>query len=117
MSVVSHLINGELVESQRTLDVTNPSTGKVVRQVADASAADVERAIAAAQAAFPAWRDTPPAKRAQVMYRFKQLLEEQADRLVQLVSEEHGKTLEDAMGEFIDLELSGHVDWLELRSE
>lgn len=99
MSVVSHLINGELVESQRTLDVTNPSTGKVVRQVADASAADVERAIAAAQAAFPAWRDTPPAKRAQVMYRFKQLLEEHADRLVQLVSEEHGKTVEDAMGE------------------
>ena len=87
MSVVSHLINGELVESQRTLDVTNPSTGKVIRHVADASAADVERAIAAAQAAFPAWRDTPPAKRAQVMYRFKQLLEEHADRLVQLVSE------------------------------
>ena len=99
MSVVSHLINGELVESQRTLDVTNPSTGKVIRHVADASAADVERAIAAAQAAFPAWRDTPPAKRAQVMYRFKQLLEEHADRLVQLVSEEHGKTVEDAMGE------------------
>ena len=99
MSVVSHLINGELVESQRTLDVTNPSTGKVIRHVADASAADVERAIAAAQAAFPAWRDTPPAKRAQVMFRFKQLLEEHADRLVQLVSEEHGKTVEDAMGE------------------
>lgn len=99
MSVVSHLINGELSESQRTLDVTNPSTGKVIRQVADADAADVERAIAAAQAAFPAWRDTPPAKRAQVMYRFKQLLEDNADRLVQLVSEEHGKTPEDAMGE------------------
>ncbi|WFE69930.1 CoA-acylating methylmalonate-semialdehyde dehydrogenase [Halomonas sp. M1] len=99
MSVVSHLINGELVESKRTLEVTNPSTGQVIRQVADADAADVERAIAAAQAAFPAWRDTPPAKRAQVMYRFKQLLEEHADRLVQLVSEEHGKTIEDAMGE------------------
>ncbi|BBI53819.1 hypothetical protein HORIV_62400 [Vreelandella olivaria] len=54
MSNVSHLINGELVQSQRTLDVTNPSTGKVIRQVADANAADVERAIAAAQAAFPA---------------------------------------------------------------
>ena len=99
MSVVSHLINGELVESKRTLDVTNPSTGKVIRQVADANAADVERAITAAQEAFPAWRDTPPAKRAQVMYRFKQLLEDNANRLVQLVSEEHGKTPEDAMGE------------------
>lgn len=66
MSVVSHLINDELVESQRMLEVTNPSTGKVIRLVADASAADVERAIAAAQATFPAWRDTLPAKRAQV---------------------------------------------------
>ncbi|MGP9568062.1 CoA-acylating methylmalonate-semialdehyde dehydrogenase [Halomonas sp. AOP25-F1-15] len=99
MSVISHLINGELVKGQRTLDVTNPSTGAVIRQVSDASAADVEKAIDAAQAAFPAWRDTPPAKRAQVMYRFKQLLEEHADRIVQLVSEEHGKTPEDAMGE------------------
>ena len=99
MSVISHLINGELVRGQRTLDVTNPSTGAVIRQVSDASAADVEKAIDAAQAAFPAWRDTPPAKRAQVMYRFKQLLEEHADRIVQLVSEEHGKTSEDAMGE------------------
>lgn len=99
MSVISHLINGELVRGQRTLDVTNPSTGAVIRQVSDASAADVEKAIDAAQAAFPAWRDTPPAKRAQVMYRFKQLLEEHADRIVQLVSEEHGKTPEDAMGE------------------
>ncbi|MGO3214502.1 CoA-acylating methylmalonate-semialdehyde dehydrogenase [Halomonas sp.] len=99
MSVISHLINGELVKGQRTLDVTNPSTGAVIRQVSDASAADVGKAIDAAQAAFPAWRDTPPAKRAQVMYRFKQLLEEHADRIVQLVSEEHGKTPEDAMGE------------------
>ncbi|MDN7131335.1 CoA-acylating methylmalonate-semialdehyde dehydrogenase [Vreelandella profundi] len=99
MSVISHLINGELVKGQRTLDVTNPSTGAVIRQVSDGSAADVEKAIDAAQAAFPAWRDTPPAKRAQVMYRFKQLLEEHADRIVQLVSEEHGKTPEDAMGE------------------
>ncbi|PMR74749.1 CoA-acylating methylmalonate-semialdehyde dehydrogenase [Billgrantia endophytica] len=99
MDVVSHLINGEKCQSPNTLPVTNPSTGEVVRQVADGDRAAVEQAITAAQAAFPAWRDTPPSRRVQVMYRFKQLLETHADRLVQLVSEEHGKTLEDAMGE------------------
>ncbi|WFM70497.1 CoA-acylating methylmalonate-semialdehyde dehydrogenase [Halomonas sp. CKK8] len=99
MAQLSHLINGEAVGSERTLPVTNPSTGAVARQVADADAATTRQAVAAAQAAFPAWRDTPPAKRAQVMYRFKQLLEANAERIVQLVSEEHGKTVEDAMGE------------------
>ncbi|EWG98053.1 CoA-acylating methylmalonate-semialdehyde dehydrogenase [Halomonas sp. BC04] len=99
MDVVSHLINGEKCRSTHTLPVTNPSTGEIVRQVAEGDKATVEQAIAAARAAFPAWRDTPPSKRAQVMYRFKQLLETHADRLVQLISEEHGKTLEDAMGE------------------
>ncbi|TDR56005.1 methylmalonate-semialdehyde dehydrogenase [acylating] [Halomonas ventosae] len=99
MEQLSHLINGEAVGSERTLPVTNPSTGAVARQVADADAATTRQAVAAAQAAFPAWRDTPPAKRAQVMYRFKQLLETNAERIVQLVSEEHGKTVEDAMGE------------------
>jgi malonate-semialdehyde dehydrogenase (acetylating)/methylmalonate-semialdehyde dehydrogenase len=59
----------------------------------------VEEAIAAAQAAFPAWRDTPPAKRARVMFRFKQLLEERADEIVCLVGEEHGKIVHDAQGE------------------
>ncbi|MFI0473753.1 CoA-acylating methylmalonate-semialdehyde dehydrogenase [Halomonas sp. HMF6819] len=99
MDLVAHLINGESVNSASTFDVTNPSTGEVIRQVAEGRREDVERAIAAAQAAFPAWRDTPPAKRAQVMYRFKQLLEDNAERLVRLVSEEHGKTPEDALGE------------------
>ncbi|WP_304525251.1 CoA-acylating methylmalonate-semialdehyde dehydrogenase [Halomonas sp. I5-271120] len=99
MQQIAHFINGQSQLSEATLPVTNPATGQVIRQVAKADAATVERAIAAAREAFPAWRDTPPAKRAQVMYRFKQLLEEHAERLVQLISEEHGKTVEDAMGE------------------
>nr|WP_298410157.1 CoA-acylating methylmalonate-semialdehyde dehydrogenase [uncultured Halomonas sp.] len=99
MEQVLHLIGGERVDSAKALDVSNPSTGQVIRQLACADTATVEQAVAAAKAAFPAWRDTPPARRAQVMFRFKQLLEEHAERLVQLVSEEHGKTLEDAMGE------------------
>lgn len=99
MQQVFHLIGGERVAGERYLDVTNPSTGAVIRQVADADTATVEQAITAAKAAFPAWRDTPPARRAQVMFRFKQLLEEHAERLTRLISEEHGKVLEDALGE------------------
>jgi len=59
----------------------------------------MEKAIEAAAAAFPAWRDTPVAKRARVMFRFKELLDQNADRLVALLSEEHGKVLDDAAGE------------------
>ncbi|MBO0369024.1 CoA-acylating methylmalonate-semialdehyde dehydrogenase [Pseudomonas putida] len=100
MSIVQHLINGELVsKGERTADVFNPSTGQAVRKVELASRATVQEAIDAAKAAFPAWRNTPPAKRAQVMFRFKQLLEQNEAKISQMISEEHGKTLEDAAGE------------------
>ncbi|MER2297356.1 MAG: CoA-acylating methylmalonate-semialdehyde dehydrogenase [Pseudomonas sp.] len=100
MSIVQHLIHGELVtKGERTADVFNPSTGQAVRKVELASRATVQQAIDSAKAAFPAWRNTPPAKRAQVMFRFKQLLEQNEARISQMISEEHGKTLEDAAGE------------------
>ncbi|MBM7062888.1 CoA-acylating methylmalonate-semialdehyde dehydrogenase [Pseudomonas sp. UL073] len=100
MSHIPHLINGEHVTGQgRSAAVYNPSTGEAIRQVPLADDATVQLAIDAAKAAFPAWRNTPPAKRAQVLYRFKQLLEQNKDRICQLISEEHGKTVEDAAGE------------------
>lgn len=100
MSIVQHLIHGELVtKGERTADVFNPSTGQAVRKIELASRATVQEAIDSAKAAFPAWRNTPPAKRAQVMFRFKQLLEQNEARISQMISEEHGKTLEDAAGE------------------
>ncbi|GGB21474.1 CoA-acylating methylmalonate-semialdehyde dehydrogenase [Agarivorans gilvus] len=100
MSIIGHLINGETTtEHTRLQDVYNPSTGEVARQVALAPKATVEQAIACAQAAFPAWRNTPVAKRAQVMYRYKTLLEEHADKICELVGMEHGKTAADAKGE------------------
>ena len=100
-AVVGHLINGaEIHDDARVLPVTNPATGKVIRHVAMASSATVESAIEAAEAAFPAWRDTPPAKRSRIMFRFKQLLEEHADEIAAAITEEHGKVLDDAMGEF-----------------
>jgi len=100
MTPIKHLINGEFVnDNGRTAAVYNPSTGQVIHQVALASRATVQQAIDAAQAAYPAWRKTPPARRAQVMFRFKQLLEANESRIAKLISEEHGKTLEDAAGE------------------
>ena len=98
--VIGHFIGGEPVaDSANTQAVYNPATGEVVRHVALADKATVEQAIGAAAAAFPAWRDTPVAKRARIMFRFKELLERNADRLVALLSEEHGKVLDDAAGE------------------
>ncbi|WP_341782384.1 CoA-acylating methylmalonate-semialdehyde dehydrogenase [Ectopseudomonas mendocina] len=100
MSIVGHLINGEVVQGTgRTTDVYNPSTGAVTKKVALADRDTIQQAIDVAKAAFPAWRNTPPAKRAQIMYRFKQLLEQNEDKISQMISEEHGKTLEDAAGE------------------
>ena len=100
MTTLGHLINGIRVDREgRTQDIYNPSIGEVAGQVSLASQATVEEAIAAAQAAFPAWRDTPPAKRARVMFRFKQLLEENAGEIARLIGEEHGKIVHDAQGE------------------
>jgi len=94
------MINGELLDNaERTQDVYNPSTGQVSKQVALASQQTVEQAIAAAQAAFPAWRNTPVAKRARVMFKFKQLLEDNAEKICELIGEEHGKISHDAAGE------------------
>jgi malonate-semialdehyde dehydrogenase (acetylating)/methylmalonate-semialdehyde dehydrogenase len=99
---VGHFINGQMVaDNGRTQDVFNPATGHAVRQVALAGKSTVEEAIAAAEAAYPAWRDTPPIKRARIMFRFKELLEQNADRVVALITEEHGKVLNDAHGEFM----------------
>jgi malonate-semialdehyde dehydrogenase (acetylating)/methylmalonate-semialdehyde dehydrogenase len=100
MTTIGHLINGELTaDAVRTQDVFNPSTGEVTKQVALASKETVETAIAAAQAAFPAWRNTPPLKRARVMFRFKELLEQHAEKICQMIGEEHGKISHDAAGE------------------
>lgn len=100
MTTLQHLIHGEACDGgSRRAPVFNPSTGEAIADVQLADAATVAQAVAAAQAAFPAWRDTPPAKRAQVLFRFKQLLEQHETEIVPLISREHGKTLEDAAGE------------------
>ncbi|MGY0398877.1 MAG: CoA-acylating methylmalonate-semialdehyde dehydrogenase [Ostreibacterium sp.] len=100
MIIIGHLIDGEKrSDSAQTQDVYNPATGKVSKQVALASKATVEEAISAAQAAFPAWRNTPVGKRTAVMFRFKALLEQHADKICELIGDEHGKICHDAAGE------------------
>ncbi len=100
MNTVLHLIDGQLVPGgSRSAPVYNPATGAVIRQVALADRTTVQRAIESAQEAFPAWRNTPPLKRARVMSRLKELLEQNAEKICALITEEHGKVLADAMGE------------------
>ena len=100
MNTVTHLINGREVDCEaRYADVFNPATGEIARQVALGSTEAVNSAVAAAKAAFPAWRATPPLKRAQYLFRFKQLLEDNADTICGLLTAEHGKVTDDAMGE------------------
>jgi malonate-semialdehyde dehydrogenase (acetylating)/methylmalonate-semialdehyde dehydrogenase len=100
MNRITHLINGQRVDGgSRFADVFNPATGRVSAQLQLADTQTVNEAIAAAQAAFPAWRNTPPLKRARVMSKFKELLEANADAICQLITAEHGKVLADALGE------------------
>ena len=100
MNIVEHWINGSYVPvGERTAPVTNPATGKVTAQVALASTEDSNAAIAAAKAAFPAWRDTSLARRTQVLFAFRELLNSRKDELAAIITSEHGKVLDDALGE------------------
>ena len=100
-NLLGHFINGlDVADDNRPEPVYNPATGELTKHVAMASRATVEDAIAAAEAAYPAWRDTPPAKRARIFFRFKQLLEEHADEIAAAITSEHGKVHDDALGEF-----------------
>ncbi len=100
MQTIPHLIQGVAHHGgTRTQAVYNPATGAAIRTLQLADAKTVELAIASAQAAYPAWRATPPLKRARVMSKLKELLEQNADKICALITEEHGKVLADAMGE------------------
>ncbi|OGB28650.1 MAG: methylmalonate-semialdehyde dehydrogenase (acylating) [Burkholderiales bacterium RIFCSPLOWO2_12_FULL_61_40] len=83
----------------RTQAVYNPATGAVSRQVRLGNVDDVNAAVAAAQAAFPKWADTPPIRRARVLFKFLELLNQHKDELARLITAEHGKVFTDAQGE------------------
>jgi malonate-semialdehyde dehydrogenase (acetylating) / methylmalonate-semialdehyde dehydrogenase len=96
-----HWKAGEIFEGSggRFSDVTNPATGEVTAQLALASESDVDEVVAAAVAAFPRWRDTSLAKRTQVLFEFRELLNQRKKELAAIITSEHGKVLSDALGE------------------
>ena len=95
---LSHFIDGQRVAgtSGQFGDVFDPADGRVSARVPFANAADVAAAVAAAKAALPSWSETPPLKRARLMFRFKQLLDEHHDELAELVTRDHGKLFSDS---------------------
>ena len=97
---VGYWINGKksAATSTRSGEVTNPATGAVTKHISFANAADIDTAVQAAKAAFPAWRSTPPLRRARVMQKFLALMQANTHELAVLASEEHGKTVPDAVG-------------------
>jgi malonate-semialdehyde dehydrogenase (acetylating)/methylmalonate-semialdehyde dehydrogenase len=100
MEIIGHLIDGKRSQqAARTQDVFNPATGEVSKKVAIASKETVEEAITVAQAAYPEWRNTPPLKRARIMFNYKALLEKHSDKICELIGAEHGKICHDAAGE------------------
>ncbi|WP_458691052.1 CoA-acylating methylmalonate-semialdehyde dehydrogenase [Nocardia tengchongensis] len=101
MQTIAHWLDGKTFtgSSTATAPVTNPATGVVTGQVALASAADVRTVIESAAAAFPPWRDASLARRTQVLFRFRELLNERKEELAALITAEHGKVLADALGE------------------
>ncbi|MCK2217093.1 CoA-acylating methylmalonate-semialdehyde dehydrogenase [Actinomadura sp. ATCC 31491] len=100
MKSVNHWINGARLDGHgRSAELYDPATGEVAGHVALASPADVDAAVAAAAAAFPAWRDTSLVKRARVLFRYRELMEAHRDELAALISAEHGKVHADALGE------------------
>ncbi|HTP38983.1 MAG TPA: CoA-acylating methylmalonate-semialdehyde dehydrogenase [Steroidobacteraceae bacterium] len=97
---IGHFIAGQTVKGEgATLDVTNPATGAITGRVTLGVDDEVERAVAAASKAFPAWADTPPIRRARILFRFLELLNRERDTLAQLITAEHGKVFSDAQGE------------------
>ncbi|EKT4465528.1 CoA-acylating methylmalonate-semialdehyde dehydrogenase [Pseudomonas juntendi] len=103
MITLQHFIDGHLSEgrSGRFADICNPATGQRSARVPLASAEELDQAVAAAKAAFPAWSATTPLRRARILSRFKELLEHNAERLAALITAEHGKVHSDAMGEVV----------------
>ena len=102
---LKYFVNGQYVESKtdKYYDLVNPSTGEVTGYAPNCTAEEVEEAIAAAKAAYPAWSATPAIKRAQIMYKVRDLLMEHMEELTQLAAEENGKVWSEAEGDVLKI--------------
>jgi malonate-semialdehyde dehydrogenase (acetylating)/methylmalonate-semialdehyde dehydrogenase len=100
---LGYFVNGksELSATEKYYDITDPNTGEVIARAPCCTEDEVNRAVEAAQKAFPAWRDTPVMMRVQVLYRFKKILEDNMDALTLSVCRENGKVWEEAKGDVL----------------
>ncbi len=101
MEKLKNYVNNVFVASETSefLPVTNPATGQCLAEVPLSTRADLDKAVAAAKAAFPAWRRTPPAERAKYIFKFRELMEANFEEIAQLVTAEHGKTIAEGRGD------------------
>ena len=100
MKTIHHFVNGKKFsgESKRVSKVFNPATGEQSAEVKLATAKDVNDAVENSKKAFDSWANKPPLQRARVMFKFKELIEKNADELTKIIVSEHGKVYEDAKG-------------------
>jgi len=100
MNLIEHFINGKITKgsSKNTSKVFNPATGEQSAEVNLASKVDVDQAVQKAKQAFTDWSRKPPAQRARIIFKFKELIEKNSDELIKLIVSEHGKVYEDAKG-------------------
>ena len=103
IEILKPYIGGQYIPSktEKYVDVFNPSTGEVIAKAPCCTQSEVESAIAAAKAAYPAWRDTPVKKRADLMFRLRALIEEHLDELTRLLATENGKVWSEAAGDVL----------------
>ena len=100
MNLIEHFIEGKITKgsSKKTSKVFNPATGEQSAEVSLASKTDVDMAVQKAKQAFDNWSTKPPAQRARVIFKFKELIEKNSDEIIKLIVSEHGKVYEDAKG-------------------
>jgi malonate-semialdehyde dehydrogenase (acetylating)/methylmalonate-semialdehyde dehydrogenase len=100
VKIIKNYIDGEWVESKgEMIDVVNPATCKVIARVPVSTAEDMDAAVTAAKSAFDDWRRTPPVARARLLFRLKELLEENFEEVSRIQTQEHGKTIDESRGE------------------
>lgn len=101
LDIIGHFIGGQVVDTagDRYADVFNPALGEPCARVTLASVDEVNAAVFAAQAAFPAWAATPPLARSRILFKYLQLCQQHTDEFAAMITREHGKTFSDAQGE------------------
>ena len=117
MNTVPMIIDGQPVTTEATLGVINPATGEVFARVPAGTAAHVDAAVAAAQSAFPAWRDTPDAERQRLLHALGDALQAQMPELMQLVTKESGKPLNGLEGIGAGMEVGGAIAWTHVTAD